>query len=380
MNNKQPCGAVQYDVSDYDQQFFVQFTIEVAKSLHMNLTVVTFDSIYTGSLDLSCTSLGMYISEISGNSSTSSRILVCVGDAIYRTIIYSHKVEFIIKNVVADSKLHVAFLYQAVLWPMLTNVMAKNIMAQSKLQEFELDSTGSLRSFHQHFKLSTIYIGATYDKQISLNASVNRHCTDSIAATRLFDGPILRYDVMLCKTNNSIVSKDMVEFFSYLGTYDITITYLRDRSHTNVHYYIDYKMLEIKAIDVNLALHEKYILNINTKHTDIYHQQWLIRSPYSIKLTMLENRRFVGYTRDCKFGAFQLKEITKYNFEREFGPFCTSDFGIPLMDEKSWYIGQRWARFTIWAFRGYFDMDIDIAIELTKCEGVNDVHSYLPCR
>ena len=379
VNNHKPCGVVQYDMAKHKGRFQKSFTIEVQKSLHMNLTVLKFESIYTGSLHLRCTSVGMAISAVSKNN-IQTRVLVCVGDAIFRTIIYSHKVQCILSNRVVDSKLHVAFLYQVAVWSSLTYVEFGGMLAQSKFQEFTVNSTGNPYSLQPPIRLSRIYLQATFDQQIYLNTYANRYCTDSIAATKLFDGPVLKYDEMICKTNNLLDSTDMIQLFSYLGTFVIVITFLEDTSYSNVDYHVEYKMQEIKAVDVNLALQERYILNINTKHIDIYHQQWLFKSPYSIKLTMLENRRFAGYTENCQYGAFQLKEITEYNYKREFGPFCTTHFGIPLMDGKSWYIGQRLARLTIWAFRGYFDIDIDIAIELTRCEGVNDVQSYLPCR
>ena len=380
MSNKKPCGVVQYEITDHEEEFMKTITIDVQKSLHINLTVVKFDSFYNGSLHLKCLSYGMNIRAVSTNSRTINRLQVCVGDVIFTTIIYAHKVECIIKNLVVNSKLSISFLYQVAAWSSLTYVRSDPMFALSNFQESTLNLTNNLYSFQQPFKLSIISIHTTYDKQINISAYVNRHCTDAMAATKLFDGPMLKYDLMICKMNSWLVNKDMVQLFSYLGTHIITISYLEDTSYTDVHYHVEYKMQEIKAIDANLALQERHILNINTEHTDIYQQQWLITSPYSIRLTMIKNRRFAGYTYRCQYGAFQLKEITNYKFEREFGPFCSSDFGIPLMDGKSWYIGQRSARFTIWAYRGYFDMDIDIAIELTKCEGVNDVHSYLPCR
>ena len=380
MSHKKPCGAVQYEIIDHTEAFMKTITIDVQKSLHINLTVVKFDSIYTGSLDLHCFSYGMMIRAVSTDSRTKNRIVVCVGDAIFTRTIHAHKVECIIKNKVVNSKLSISFLYQVSAWSSLTYIKSDPLFAMSNFKEFKLNLTNNLYSFQQPFMLSRISIHTTYDKQINISAYVNRHCTDAMAATKLFDGPMLRYDLMICKMNSWLVNKDMVQLFSYLGTHVIMISYLEDTSYTDVHYHVEYKMQEIKAIDTNLALQERYILNINTEHTDVYQQQWLITSPYSIKLTMLKNRRFAGYTYNCQFGAFHLIEITNYRFEREFGPFCSSDFGIPLMDGKSWYIGQRSARFTIWAYRGYFDIDIDIAIELTKCEGINDVHSYLPCR
>ena len=380
VKDNKPCGVVQHDLTNHDREFFNIITIEVQKSLHMNLTVVKFDSIYTGSLHLQCSSYGMGITAVS-KGNVRSKLLVCVGDAIFSTLIYSHKAECKIRNLVVDSKLRVALLYQAAVWSPLMFVMPENMLAQSNIQNLTLSGTGNLSSFHNDLiKLSRIRIDVTFEQQINITAYVNKHCTDSIAATKLFDGPILKYDEIICKMNNLLDRTDIVQLFSYLGTSGIIITFLEDTSYSNVHYNVEYKMQEIKAVDVNLAQQERYILNISTKHTDVYQQQWLIKSPYSIKLTMLKNRRFVGYTEHCKYGAFFVKEITKYTYERSFGPFCTSDFGLPLMDGKSWYIGQRSARLTIWAFRGYFDIDIDIAIELTKCEGVNNVYSYLPCR
>ena len=381
VNNNKPCGVVQYDLTDYEDDFIEIITIEVQKSFHINLTVVKFDSIYTGSLDLHCRSYSLLISAFVTNSNTHDTIQVCVGEAASTRIIYSHKVKCKYTNLVVDSKMNIAFLYQvASLSSSFVHVLPDLMLAQSRFQEFALNMAANLHSFHQQFMLTKLMIGGIYEKQIYINTYVNRHCTDPTAATKLFDGPRLKYDVTLCKMNSSLVSRDMVQLLSYLGTYFIVISYLEDTSYTNVHYLIEYKIQRFEAIDVKLALQERYILNINTKHTDIYHKQWFIKSPYSIKLTMLENRRFVGYTRACSFGGLYLKEITAYKYVRAFGPFCTSDFGIPLMDRKSWYIGQRSARLTIWAFRGFFDMDIEIAIELTKCEGINDVYSYIPCR
>ena len=219
-------------MSDYDYEFFEILTIEVPKSFHVNLTVVKFNSIYTGSLDLHCSAYGMAISAIPTNIVTSARILVFVGVAIFNTIILSYKVECRIRNIVVDSKLHVVLHYPVAALSSLMYVSPDLLFAQSKFQEFSLNSTSLLYSFQQPFKISRISIDATYDKQIYIKTYVNRDCTDFIAATKLFDGPLLRYNVMICKTNSSLVGKGMVQLFSHLGTYSLTITYLEDTTYT----------------------------------------------------------------------------------------------------------------------------------------------------
>ena len=243
-------------------------------------------------------------------------------------------------------------------------------------------SLGHYANYRNVF-LDTV-ITAPVGQHIVLQLFVSNKCISKTSSVKLFDGTTVMDEVYLCKnhTLSYNVVTDEVKGSTTLravmkiqGSYFMRAIYMTEfeeyfRRRTN--YLIAFKTVKMNQTYVRLKeTQQQYILHIDSAKESVYYKQWNIVATSFVMLNMIKLHTLTGIWENCLHGGFMFTEGSKI----KRGPICSKGLGIPLVNEHitTWYTGHQDMVFTVFAFKGSFEMNFTIAFQMSTCEGITNV-------
>ena len=308
---------------------------------------------------------------------------VCGGSPSFTMYVASHNVLFFCTNRIVGYNISYHFSYTAVdplevlplivgrtftsFYPYLKTIYAENLI-----------------KFDNETMLNIWHIRSFLGEQVLIKVGIN---TAGESGMKIMDGPLSVYERLISISDhpNSQDSKRVKNQFNYTATFHVSvICHVKEVVLYPIRLLsFDIVKLPYKVINMSHGLKSEHYLNLNSSVKAAYYERWRISTTHPVVIEFTEVRKFSGYRDGCAYGGFVLQESLAGALEDDFtdltflyGPICTRFGAEPLVNGiNKFQLRENQSSLIVYAYRGFFDIDIAVRLRTTGCMGITNLCS-----
>ena len=306
---------------------------------------------------------------------------VCGGSPPFTMHVASHNLFFFCTNRIVGYNISYHFSYTAVdpleVLPLLVDKTFTSFYPYLKVIYIEKPI-----KFDNETMLNIWHIRSFRGEQIIMKAGIN---TAGESGIKIMDGPLSVYErfISISDHPNNQDSKRIKDQFNYTATFHVSvICHVKEVVLYPVRLLsFDIIKLPYKAINMPHGLESKRYLNVNSSIKAAYYERWRISTTQPVVIEFREVRKFLGYYDKCAYGGFVIQESLAGSFEDDFSdltflyePICTRFGSEPLVNGiNSFQLRENQSSLIVYAYRGFFDIDITVRLRTTGCMGITNL-------
>ena len=379
----QPCGHLNFNLTSS-----TRLTLQVRPMLNINLTINHYTYIY--GFPVPCT-IRSVLTIVQGSAHHGVTVdAICPGSPpmsfmlLYNVVLLTFYVQYL--NLLMTASISYQVYDKTNLKSIFSYRLPKSIDGVKRktahMRSIPRQTFGPYDDYRNIF-LDTV-IKAPVGKHIVLQLFVSNKCISETSSVKLFDGTTVVDEVYLCKNHTlsyNVVTDEVkggtalravMELQGSFFMRAIYMTEFAEYFHRRTNFVIAFKSVKMNQTYVRLnETQQQYILHVDTSKESVYYKQWNIVATSFVMLNMIKLHTLTGSWENCLYGGFMFTEGSKI----KRGPICSKGLGIPLVNEHitTWYTGHQDMVFTVFAYKGSFEMNFTIAFQMSTCEGITNV-------